>query len=74
MKGILDQLYEHHGQLDTAKVNIKDLLKKKPDAPGAEILDDTLNEITVRWKDLQEKCKERENAVHCRGHQDKLSY
>ena len=42
LKGILDQLYEHQGQLDTAKVNIKDLLKKKPDAPGAEILDDTL--------------------------------
>merc|ERR1712013_579247 len=37
LKGILDQLYEHQGQLDTAKVNIKDLLKKKPDAPGAEI-------------------------------------
>merc|ERR1719430_1115188 len=63
LKGILDQLYEHQGQLDTAKVNIKDLLKKKPDAPGAEILDDTLNEITVRWKDLQEKCKERANLL-----------
>eukprot|EP00092_Neocalanus_flemingeri_P021691 GFUD01023529.1.p1 GENE.GFUD01023529.1~~GFUD01023529.1.p1 ORF type:complete len:5553 (+),score=1484.06 GFUD01023529.1:557-17215(+) len=63
LKGILDQLYEHQGQLDTAKVNIKDLLKKKPDAPGAEILDDTLTEITVRWKDLQEKCKERANLL-----------
>eukprot|EP00090_Calanus_glacialis_P003456 TRINITY_DN1255_c0_g1_i12.p1 TRINITY_DN1255_c0_g1~~TRINITY_DN1255_c0_g1_i12.p1 ORF type:complete len:5152 (+),score=1465.32 TRINITY_DN1255_c0_g1_i12:61-15516(+) len=63
LKGILDQLYENQGQLDTAKVNIKDLLKKKPDAPGAEILDDTLNEITVRWKDLQEKCKERANLL-----------
>ena len=28
LKGILDQLYENQGQLDTAKVNIKDLLKK----------------------------------------------
>ena len=53
----MDQLYEHQGQIDTLKVNIKDLLKKKPDAPGAEILDDTLNEIISRWKDLQEKCK-----------------
>ena len=59
LKGILDQLYEHQGQLDSAKVNIKDLLKKKPDAPGAEILDDNLNEIVVRWKELQDKCKER---------------
>merc|ERR1719412_3278230 len=63
LKGILDQLYENQGQLDTAKVNIKDLLKKQPDAPGAEILDDTLNEITSRWKDLQEKCKERANLL-----------
>ena len=63
LKGILDQLYEHQGQLDTTKVNIKDLLKKKPDAPGAEILDDTLNEIISRWKDLQEKCKDRANLL-----------
>jgi hypothetical protein len=59
LKGILDQLYEHQGELDSAKVNIKDLLKKKPDAPGAEILDDNLNEIVIRWKELQDKCKER---------------
>ena len=63
LKGILDQLYENQGQLDTARVNIQDLLKKQPDAPGAEILDDTLNEITSRWKDLQEKCKERANLL-----------
>jgi DNA repair exonuclease SbcCD ATPase subunit len=59
LKGILDQLYENQGQLDTARVNIKDLLKKKPDAPGAELLDDNLNEISTRWKELQEKCKAR---------------
>ena len=63
LKGILDQLYEHQGQLDTAKVNIKDLLKKKPDAPGAEILDDNLNEIVIRWKELQDKCKERASLL-----------
>merc|ERR1719412_1777970 len=63
LKGILDQLYENQGQLDTAKVNIRDLLKKRPDAPGAEILDDTLNEIINRWKELQERCKERANLL-----------
>merc|ERR1719412_890381 len=63
LKGILDQLYENQGQLDTAKVNIRDLLKKRPDAPGAEILDDTLNEIVNRWKELQERCKERANLL-----------
>ena len=63
LKGILDQLYENQGQLDTAKVNIKDLLKKNPDAPGSEILDDNLNEIVMRWKELQEKCKARANML-----------
>ena len=63
LKGILDQLYENQGQLDTAKVNIRDLLKKRPDAPGAEILDDNLNEIVNRWKELQERCKERANLL-----------
>ena len=63
LKGILDQLYENQGQLDTAKVNIRDLLKRRPDAPGAEILDDNLNEIVNRWKELQERCKERANLL-----------
>ena len=63
LKAILDQLYENQGQLDTAKVNIKDLLKKNPDAPGSEILEDNLNEIVIRWKELQEKCKARANML-----------
>merc|ERR1719158_1585180 len=63
LKNILDQLYENQGQLDSVKVNIKDLLKKKPDAPGAEILDDNLNEIVIRWKDLQDKCEGRASML-----------
>ena len=63
LKSILDQLYENQGQLDTAKVNIRDLLKKHNEAAGAEILDDNLNEIINRWKELQERCKERANLL-----------
>ncbi|XP_023339664.1 dystonin isoform X21 [Eurytemora carolleeae] len=63
LKAILDQLYENQGQLDTARVNIKDLLKKNPEAPGSEILDDTLNEVSLRWKDLQERCKARASML-----------
>ena len=63
LKNILDQLYENQGQLDTAKVNIRDLLKKHTEAAGAEILDDNLNEIINRWKELQERCKERANLL-----------
>ena len=42
---------------------IKDLLKRKPDTPGAKILEDNLIDICIRWKDLQEKCKERANLL-----------
>merc|ERR1719305_1239644 len=63
LKSILDQLYENQGQLDTAKVNIKDLLKKNPDAPGSEVLDDNLNEVSIRWKDLTERCKARASLL-----------
>ena len=48
LKGILDQLYEYQGQLDTARVNIKDLLKKKPDPSGDEILDDNVNDMKAK--------------------------
>ena len=30
---------------------------------GAEVLDDNLNEIVNRWKELQERCKERANLL-----------
>ena len=63
LKNILDQLYENQGQLDNAKVGIKDLLKKNPEAPGSEILDDHLNEVSIRWKELQDKCKARANML-----------
>ncbi|XP_059089195.1 microtubule-actin cross-linking factor 1-like isoform X2 [Tigriopus californicus] len=59
IKGILDQLYENQPLLDETKVGVKDLLKKNRDAPGAPELEDRLNEVVLRWKDLQDKCKEK---------------
>ena len=32
-------------------MNFKDLLKKKPDPPGAKILDDTVNVVKVEIKE-----------------------
>ena len=40
IKGVLDQLYENQPLLDETKVGIRDLLKKNPQAPGSEQLDD----------------------------------
>ena len=59
IKGILDQLYENQPLLDETKVGIKDVLKKKAGAPGADHLDAKLNEVVARWKALQDKCKAR---------------
>jgi len=59
IKGILDQLYENQPLLDETKVGIKDVLKKRPNAPGAEQLDKKLNDVVARWKALQDKCKAR---------------
>jgi len=57
IKSVLDQLYENQPLLDETKVAIKDVLKRSPDAPGADQLDAKLNEVVVRWKTLQDKCK-----------------
>eukprot|EP00096_Caligus_rogercresseyi_P012841 TRINITY_DN5508_c0_g1_i1.p1 TRINITY_DN5508_c0_g1~~TRINITY_DN5508_c0_g1_i1.p1 ORF type:complete len:867 (-),score=305.72 TRINITY_DN5508_c0_g1_i1:387-2987(-) len=57
IKGILDQLYENQPLLDETKVAIKDVLRKRPDAPGAEVIDGKLGDVIAKWKDLQDKCK-----------------
>jgi hypothetical protein len=57
IKAILDQLYENQPLLDETKVGIRDLIKKNPEAPGKEQLDDKLNQTVGRWKELQDKCK-----------------
>ena len=63
IKAILDQLYENQPLLDETKVGIRDVLKKNPEAPGHEQLDDSLNQVVGRWKELQDKCKARINLL-----------
>ncbi len=63
IRGILDQLYENHPLLDETKVGIKDVLKKNRDAPGAPELEQALDEVVQRWKDLQDACKARANLL-----------
>ena len=48
LKGILDQIDQYEGQPDTARVNIKDLLKKKPDPSGYDILEDNVNDMKAK--------------------------
>merc|ERR1711981_1464274 len=63
IKGILDQMYENQPLLDETKVAVKDILRKNPNAPGAEKLDGLLGDTVSRWRDLQDKCKQRLNVL-----------
>merc|ERR1719510_17544 len=63
IKSVLDQLYENQPLLDETKVGIRDVLKKNPQAPGHEQLDDKLNQVVGRWKELQDKCKAKINLL-----------
>ena len=59
VKNILEDLYDKQGLLDSTKSQLSDLLRRKPNAPGADGLKDTFDDINERWKALQDKCKQR---------------
>ncbi|XP_035712122.1 microtubule-actin cross-linking factor 1 isoform X8 [Folsomia candida] len=59
IKSILEDMYDKQGMLDNTRTLITDLLRRKPNVPGAESLKDAFDGISQRWKDLQDKCKRR---------------
>merc|ERR1712087_530269 len=63
IKVILDQMYDQQPLLDETKVAVKDMLRKNQSAPGAEKLDGLLGDAVGRWRDLQDKCKQRLNIL-----------
>ena len=63
IKTILDQMYDNQPLLDETKVGIKDMLRKRANAPGAEQLNGFLEDAVVRWRNLQDKCKQRRNML-----------
>ncbi|KAK3864233.1 hypothetical protein Pcinc_030068 [Petrolisthes cinctipes] len=58
-KSILDDLFEKQPVLDTLKVQVTDLIKKRPTAPGADILHDQVDLVNDRFKELQGRLKDR---------------
>lgn len=58
---VLEDMYEKQSLLDSTKSQIKDLLRRKPDAPGAEQLRAELDDVVERWKSLNDACKDRIN-------------
>lgn len=59
IKIILEEMYEKQSMLDNTRTQVKDLLRRKSGAAGADLLHDQLEDITSRWKSLNDKCKNR---------------
>uniref|UniRef100_T1PDZ1 Spectrin repeat protein n=1 Tax=Musca domestica TaxID=7370 RepID=T1PDZ1_MUSDO len=58
---ILEDMYEKQSLLDTTKTQIKDILRRKSDVPGAEQLRVENDNIVEKWKQLSDICKNRIN-------------
>lgn len=59
LKQILEEMYEKQSLLDSTKSQIKDLLKRKPGALGADHLNGELEEVVSTWKALNDILKDR---------------
>lgn len=58
---VLEDMYEKQSLLDSTKAQVRDLLKRKPDVQGAEKLRIDLENVSDRWKGLNDLCKDRIN-------------
>ncbi|XP_017146346.1 dystonin isoform X39 [Drosophila miranda] len=56
---ILEDMYEKQSLLDTTKAQVKDILRRKSDVPGAEQLRLENDGIQEKWKNLNDICKNR---------------
>ena len=63
VKSIRDDMIEKQASLDGIRNQVTDLLKRRPTAPGADILMDQLENVMERFKDLQSRLKERLNFL-----------
>lgn len=63
---VLEEMYEKQSLLDSTRTQVRDLLKRKPDAQGGETLRVELEGVVERWKNLSDLCKDRI------GHSEKL--
>lgn len=58
-KSIQDDLLEKQPALDSLKSQVIELIKKRPTAPGADILQDQFDLVNDRYKELQGRLKDR---------------
>lgn len=59
IRQVLEDMYEKQSLLDSTRSQIRDLLRRKPGAIGADKLHDELEDVVSRWKSLNDTCKDR---------------
>ncbi|XP_068893478.1 microtubule-actin cross-linking factor 1 isoform X26 [Tenebrio molitor] len=59
IKQVLEEMYEKQSLLDSTKGQVKDLLRRKPGAIGADNLNDELEDVVSHWKSVSDHLKNR---------------
>ncbi|XP_043207067.1 microtubule-actin cross-linking factor 1-like isoform X6 [Amphibalanus amphitrite] len=63
IRALSDELYERQPALDGLKTQAGELLRRRPGAPGADLLQANLTDVVDRWSALQAKLKARQNHL-----------
>lgn len=59
IKQVLEEMYEKQSLLDSTKGQVKDLLRRKAGALGADNLNDELEDVVSHWKSVSDHLKNR---------------
>ncbi|XP_048001317.1 microtubule-actin cross-linking factor 1-like [Leguminivora glycinivorella] len=57
-RAVLEEMYEKQSVLDSAKTQVRELLKRKQGVAGADRLHDAMEDVVSRWKNLHDACKD----------------
>lgn len=59
IKLIVEEMYEKQSLLDSTRTQVRDLVRRKKGADGADRLNDELEDVASRWKSISDRCKDR---------------
>ena len=63
VRALADEMYERQPALDGLKTQAGELLRRRPGAPGADLLQGSLRDVVDRWSALQAKLKARQKHL-----------
>jgi dystonin len=59
IKFVIEEMYEKQSLLDSTKIQVRDLIRRKTDSNGASELNNELEVVSNCWKLISKKCKDR---------------